>query len=116
MTCSSTPRNVPHRLRTFAFALLSLGWYAGPWAANAGAFDDQRQAPLLRAGDRWQFTLRLRAPHGTVNPQGFDYELWLWEQGVLATGLYRLRFVTHLDVDADGIERAIAAIRSFLGA
>jgi threonine aldolase len=33
-------------------------------------------------------------------------------QGVLATGLYRLRFVTHLDVDAAGIDRAIAAIRS----
>ena len=36
-------------------------------------------------------------------------------QGVLATGLYRLRFVTHLDVDAAGVDRAIAAIRSFFG-
>ncbi len=34
-------------------------------------------------------------------------------QGVLATGLYRLRFVTHLDVDAAGVDRAIAAIRQF---
>ncbi len=33
--------------------------------------------------------------------------------GVLATGLYRLRFVTHLDVDAAGVDRAVAAIRSF---
>jgi len=37
-------------------------------------------------------------------------------QGVLATGLYRLRFATHLGVDAAGIERAIAAIRSFFKA
>ena len=37
-------------------------------------------------------------------------------QGVLATGLYRLRFVTHLDVDAAGIDRAIAAIRGFFRA
>ncbi|MDP3762076.1 MAG: low-specificity L-threonine aldolase [Ramlibacter sp.] len=36
-------------------------------------------------------------------------------QGVLATGLYRLRFATHLDVDAEGIDRAIAAIRQFFG-
>ncbi len=36
-------------------------------------------------------------------------------QGVLATGLYRLRFVTHLDVDAAGVDRAIAAIRQFFG-
>jgi threonine aldolase len=34
-------------------------------------------------------------------------------QGVLATGLYRLRFATHLDADAAGIDRAIAAIRQF---
>ncbi|MFM2121221.1 MAG: hypothetical protein RL722_2689 [Pseudomonadota bacterium] len=34
-------------------------------------------------------------------------------QGVLATGMVGLRFVTHLDVDVAGIDRAIAAIRSF---
>jgi threonine aldolase len=37
----------------------------------------------------------------------------LARQGVLATGLYRLRFVTHLDVDAAGVDRAVAAIRQF---
>ena len=37
----------------------------------------------------------------------------LQAQGVLATGLIGLRFVTHLDVDRAGIERAIAAIRGF---
>ena len=37
----------------------------------------------------------------------------LKQQGVLATGLYKLRFVTHLDVDADGVDRAIAAVRSY---
>jgi threonine aldolase len=40
----------------------------------------------------------------------------LKQQGVLATGLYRLRFVTHLDVDAEGVDRAAAAIRSFFEA
>ncbi len=34
-------------------------------------------------------------------------------QGVLATGLIGLRFVTHLDVNAPGIDRAIAATRAF---
>ena len=37
-------------------------------------------------------------------------------RGVLATGLVGLRFVTHLDVDADGIDRAIAAVREFVAA
>ncbi|MGZ5182440.1 MAG: DNA internalization-related competence protein ComEC/Rec2 [Ramlibacter sp.] len=68
---------------------LSLAWYAGPWAASAGSFDDQLQPPALRAGERWQFTVRVRAPHGTLNPHGFDYELWLWEQGLQATGSIR---------------------------
>ncbi len=34
--------------------------------------------------------------------------------GVLATGMLGLRFVTHLDVDAEAIDRAIAAIRDFI--
>jgi threonine aldolase len=34
-------------------------------------------------------------------------------QGVLATGLTGLRFVTHLDVDRAGIDRAISAVHSF---
>jgi threonine aldolase len=37
----------------------------------------------------------------------------LKSQGVLITGLYRLRFVTHLDVDVAGVDRAVAVVRSF---
>ena len=37
-------------------------------------------------------------------------------RGVLATGLIGLRFVTHLDVDAAGIDRAIAGVRGFFKA
>jgi competence protein ComEC len=40
----------------------------------------------LKAGDTWQFSVRLKAPHGTLNPGGFDEALWRWEQGVMATG------------------------------
>ncbi len=40
----------------------------------------------------------------------------LKSRGVLATGLYRLRFVTRLDVDAAGVDRAIAAVREHLTA
>jgi len=40
----------------------------------------------------------------------------LKSRGVLLTGLYRLRFVTHLDVDAQGVDRAIAAVREHLSA
>lgn len=37
----------------------------------------------------------------------------LQAHNILATGLYRLRFVTHLDVDAAGVERAAAVIRDY---
>jgi threonine aldolase len=38
----------------------------------------------------------------------------LRDSGVLATGLYKLRLVTHLDVSADDIERAIPVLRRTL--
>ncbi len=41
---------------------------------------------------------------------------FLKTRGVLASGLYRLRFVTHLDVDADGVKRAIDAMAAFCAA
>lgn len=37
----------------------------------------------------------------------------LKQRNILATGLYRLRFVTHLDVDQEGVDRAIAVIQSY---
>jgi competence protein ComEC len=43
----------------------------------------------LAAGERWRWQARLRLPHGLSNPHGFDRELWLWEQGVGATGVVR---------------------------
>ena len=43
----------------------------------------------IKAGERWQLVARLKAPHGNMNPHGFDYELWLWEQGIGATGYVR---------------------------
>jgi len=43
----------------------------------------------VHAGERWRFTVRLRRPHGNANPHGFDYEAWLLERGVGATGYVR---------------------------
>jgi competence protein ComEC len=66
-----------------------LGWYGGAMAVASGGFDLQRQPADLRAGERWRMSVRLKAPHGNSNPHGFDYELWLWEQGLQATGYVR---------------------------
>ncbi|MDO8438686.1 MAG: DNA internalization-related competence protein ComEC/Rec2, partial [Telluria sp.] len=43
----------------------------------------------VQPGERWQLTVRLQRPHGNANPHGFDYEVWLLEQGLRATGYVR---------------------------
>jgi threonine aldolase len=45
--------------------------------------------------------------------RGPDLLAHLAHDGVLATGLIGLRFVTHLDVDTAGIDRAIASVKAF---
>jgi competence protein ComEC len=46
-------------------------------------------SPPITAGERWRFTARLRRAHGLANPGGFDVELWLFEQGLRASGVVR---------------------------
>ena len=72
------PVRVPSRL--------SLGWYR---AAEAEALL-AGPGVELRAGQRWRFMARLKAPHGSRNPNGFDVELWLFEQGIGASGSVRV--------------------------
>jgi competence protein ComEC len=77
----SSPVNLPERLM--------LTWY-GAWRDDNGALlEPFLQPPDLRAGERWRFNARLRAVHGARNPHGFDYELWMWEQGLQASGYVR---------------------------
>ncbi|MGE4243564.1 DNA internalization-related competence protein ComEC/Rec2 [Ramlibacter sp.] len=95
---------------------ISLGWYGGAWPGGDDRLELQRRPADLRPGERWRMTVRLKAPHGNVNPNGFDYELWLWEQGVQATGYVRAgpRDPPPVRVDATGrhpIEQARHAAR-----
>jgi competence protein ComEC len=54
---------------------LLLSWYQHP--------------PALRVGERWRLRVRLKRPHGFMNPGGFDYEAWLFRQGIRAKGYVR---------------------------
>ncbi|MCR6475068.1 DNA internalization-related competence protein ComEC/Rec2 [Variovorax sp. ZS18.2.2] len=82
---NDAPPTVPSRI--------ALGWYGentGLWGhAVEGRASTSAVVGELHAGERWQLTVRLRAPHGNLNPHGFDSELWLWEQGVHANGYVR---------------------------
>ena len=56
-----------------------LNWYVS----------DRQGLDLPRAGERWRLSVRLKRPHGNLNPNGFDYEAWLFERGIGATGYVR---------------------------
>ena len=60
------PEKLPEKLR--------LSWYYGE---------------KVNAGERWRFLVRLKPPHGFLNPGGFDYEGWLYQHGIHATGYVR---------------------------
>jgi competence protein ComEC len=75
----SSERRLPRKLL--------LAWYRSPWSEEGAALIEETVHP----GERWLFTVRLRRPHGHVNPHGFDYEAWLLERGVGATGYVRQR-------------------------
>ena len=72
---------------------IALAWYRG-----RDDVDDEA-SPLVpvRAGERWRFTVRLKRPHGNLNPHGFDYEAWLFERGIRATGYVRPRSATRIE-------------------
>jgi competence protein ComEC len=61
---------------------IALSWYAD----RRG---EDKLPQTLMPGERWRLTVRLQRPHGNANPGGFDYEAWLLEQGVRATGYVR---------------------------
>jgi competence protein ComEC len=76
--------------------LVALSWYA---SANRGANRSTSPASIqggkhadvgdVQPGERWALTVRLQRPHGNANEHGFDYEVWLLEQGLRATGYVR---------------------------
>ena len=93
--------------------LIMLGWYKG---FHEDAVLSQPQSEL-RAGQRWRFTARLRQPHGNVNPHGFDYELFLFEQGVRAVGYVRDAPALRLDGAAGfSVERLRQRVRDAIDA
>lgn len=76
-----------------------LNWYAPrgnqgakrekPAQLGPGAEQVEQAVPAVAPGQRWRLTVRLKKAHGSANPGGFDYEMWLFERGIRATGYVR---------------------------
>ncbi len=81
---------LPRRLR--------LSWYYGP---------------EVKAGEQWRLLVRLKPPHGFMNPGGFDYEAWLYQKGIHATGYIRKngenrKIAEAGDLSLDALRQAIS--------
>ncbi len=57
-------------------SLIRLSWYGA-------------KAPAIVTGDRLRLLVKLRRPNGFLNPGGFDYEKYLYQKGIVATGYVR---------------------------
>ena len=81
--------------------------------------DDHALAQRLAQGLQGVSGLTVRSAQTNIvfvdvaDGRGPDLLAHLKAHGVLATGLIGLRFVTHLDVDAVGIDHALGSIRAF---
>ncbi|VAX07253.1 DNA internalization-related competence protein ComEC/Rec2 [hydrothermal vent metagenome] len=60
--------------------------YSSPGKVRLGWY---QEAPELIVGERWQLLARLKRPHGFMNPGGFDYAGWLFQEDIRATGYVR---------------------------
>ncbi len=78
--------------------------------------NEKNPPPEVRAGERWQLTVRLKQPHGSANPHGFDFEAWMLERNLRAVGYVHNKGANErLTAEAEGwryqIERWRAAVR-----
>lgn len=78
---SSQPEGVP--------TLIRVTWnapgYSGPYGRRGDAYD----FPEIVPGQVWRMALTLKTPRGTRNPHAFDYEGYMFAQGVRATASVR---------------------------
>ena len=83
----SLPETRGESLR-FNFRIDTLSQFGHPMLSNPGKvrlvwYHGRRP---LRPGERWKLRIRLKRPHGYMNPGGFDYEAWLFQNRLRATG------------------------------
>lgn len=84
-------------------AKISLAWYNLP------------EGVFLHAGDQWQLSVRLKRPHGQLNPGGFDYEAWLFSKKIRATG-YVVASSKNQKLNSNFLYHPINLLRQYLQA
>ncbi|WP_317135378.1 DNA internalization-related competence protein ComEC/Rec2 [Pollutimonas sp. M17] len=89
---SSLPEGVPTRIQVS----WPLAAWSGPYGRGRDAGGDAAPpaslpdgVPDIAPGQVWRMALSLKTPRGLRNPHAFDYEAYMFAQGVRATGSVR---------------------------
>lgn len=80
LVLTSHPQGVPQEI--------SLRWASNNWSGPYAAPNVQEFEPIM-PGQVWELTAFLKTPHGARNPHAFDYESYVFAQGIRATGSIR---------------------------
>ena len=61
------------------------------WQQSTTTIDSANliNSSTFQAGQRWRLTVRLKRPHTTYNPNGYDFEAWALAQNIRAMGYIR---------------------------
>ena len=85
----------PHRFSARILSFTGVGPNAPGFVVEPIARDDlpakvrlswTEETDLPQLGETWRFSAKLRRPRGYANPGGFDFEGWLYRQGIGAIG------------------------------
>lgn len=85
----SVPEKLDYKTR-FLFEITSLKSAGIKWSLPATVrLSWYHSKQSIHPGQVWRLTLRVKRPNGFINPRGFDYEGWLFQQGIHAVGYVR---------------------------
>ncbi len=110
---SSLPESTSRRQR-FELKIEQVNTPANAFKAQTVRLNWYDTARPVRAGQRWQFWLRLKPARNFANPGMFNYTGWLWQKGIRYTGYVRhseqARLISNIFVD-EPLQRWRNAIR-----
>ena len=106
------------RSRRFEFDV-QRAWLAGHPVAISGRVRLSwygKSVPVLQPGQHWHLRVRLKQPHGFQNPGGFDYEGWLFQRHILASGYVRASELNRQSGSVQGywVQRARRRVKNTL--
>ena len=78
--------NRPHGMARFIFEANTIEGRGDPLRGSWRFRLSWRDPPILGPGEAWRLPIRLRAVHGYASPGAWDYEGWLYWQGVRYKG------------------------------